>query len=284
LPGPRRLPIAKAEAIAAGFWTKKRLGQHLLRDPSVLELTLKALRPEELDWLLEIGPGLGALTEGLLRSGKPVVAVEIDPKACAALKERFAGQAHFELIQADIMELDFAAFLKGREGRFGIGANLPYYITTPLLARLLEEGLPFVRMLALTQWEVGERLAAAPGTKNYAAISVLMQYWCRVEVLRKVGPGAFTPPPKVDSALLLLERLEKPRVTVKDPRQFFRIVRSCFGKRRKTMKNGLRMSRDPGLEDLDWDHLLTAAAIDPSRRPETLSLEDFARLSNCVET
>jgi 16S rRNA (adenine1518-N6/adenine1519-N6)-dimethyltransferase len=286
LPGDkpqRRIPIDREAAEKAGFWTKKHLGQHLLRDPTVVELGLKALRPEACGAILEIGPGLGALTDSLVKQGVPVVGVEVDPKACAALRERFHGVGNFELVEADILKLDLGSLLAQRSlTKVSIAANLPYYITTPVIAKLLEEEVPFERMVALTQWEVAERLCAAEGSKTYAAISVLVQFWCEVKILRRVHPGAFTPPPKVDSGLLLFERHGRPRFEVRDRKLFFRVVRSAFGKRRKTLRNGLKMSGDPFLETTDLEAAFVRSGIDPSRRPETMSLDEFAKLANSL--
>lgn len=283
MPGARRIPIDREAAEKAGFWTKKHLGQHLLRDQTVVDLGLKSLRPQDCGAILEIGPGLGALTESLLKSGVPVLGVEVDPKACVALRDRFAGSPNFELIQADILKLDLNALVAERGfKKLSIAANLPYYITTPVIAKLLEEEVPFERMVALTQWEVAERLCAKPGSKTYAAISVLVQFWCEVKILRRVQPGAFTPPPKVDSGLLLFERHSVPRVSVKDRKLFFKVARSAFGKRRKTLKNGLKMSGDAFLENADLEAAFEASGIDPVRRPETMSLEEFAKLANAL--
>lgn len=279
-----RIPIAVDAAQNAGFWTKKGLGQHLLRDATVVEDALKALRPVEGDCVLEIGPGLGALTESLLKLGLPVIGVEIDPKACAVLKERFGDLQNFHLVQKDILKLDLHALLKERQvERLQIAANLPYYITTPVIAGLLEQEIPFERMVALTQLEVAQRLVAAPGSKVYAAISVLVQFWCRVKLLRKVLPGAFTPPPKVHSGLLLFERQAQPTVEVNNRELFFKVARSSFGKRRKTLRNGLKMSGDIRLADKDLESAFARAAVDPNRRPETLSLKEFAALTNAIE-
>lgn len=283
MPGARRIPIAREAAENAGFWTKKHLGQHLLRDSTVVDMGLKALRPEDAGAIIEIGPGLGALTEALLKANVPVIGIEVDPKACEALKERFGGLANLELIQADILKVDLLAMLAERKlERVSVAANLPYYITTPVIAKLLEDELPFERMVALTQWEVAERLCAGPGSKTYAAISVLVQFWCEVKILKRVLPGAFTPPPRVDSGLLLFERHAKPRVDVKDRKLFFKVVRSAFGKRRKTLRNGLKMSGDPFLESADIEKAFLDSKIDPQRRPETMSLQEFANLANAL--
>jgi 16S rRNA (adenine1518-N6/adenine1519-N6)-dimethyltransferase len=275
------VPIDREAAAAAGFWTKKRLGQHLLRDPQVVAETLAALavRPDEA--ILEIGPGLGALTESLLTVGVPLLAVEVDPSACEALKLRFAAEPRFHLLQADVLKTDLGAeAAKAFEGRaFHLAANLPYYITTPVLAQVLESRLPFGRMVVLTQWEVAQRLAAEPDTHDWSALSVLAQYFCKVTVLRKVGRGAFTPAPKVDSGLILFERLPQPSVLPKDEALFFRLVRGGFGKRRKTLRNALLMAGQ-GWEPEAVDAALGKCGVDGKRRAETLTLMEWAGLAD----
>ena len=278
----RKIPIARDAAEKAGFWTKKRLGQHLLRDASVVDAILQALAPAETDSIFEIGPGLGALTQSLLLTGRPVAAIEIDPKACSALQERFGDLRDFHLVQGDVMKTDLTALVQEKlgEGSFHIAANLPYYITTPVLAKLLESGLGFGRLVALMQKEVADRLIAQPGRKDYSALSVMVQFHAEVQVLRKVLPGAFTPPPKVDSALVLLTRRTQSPVTVKDQGLFFQVVRNAFGKRRKTLRNALLMGTIDGMESSNLDQAFRSSEIDPARRPETLKMEEFARLAD----
>lgn len=279
-----RVPIAREAAQAAGFWTKKRLGQHLLRDPQVVADTLTALavRPDEA--ILEIGPGLGALTESLLGIGVPLLAVEVDPAACEALTLRFGSEPRFQLLQADVLKTDLKAecarVFNGKP--FHLAANLPYYITTPVLAQVLESKLPFGRMVVLTQYEVAQRLAAAPGEKAWAAISVLAQYHCQVTLLRKVLPGAFTPVPKVDSALLLFERRPQPAVAVKDEALFFKVARSGFGMRRKTLRNALKMAPGLNFDGAALDTAFAATGLDGQRRGETLTLQEWAALSDAL--
>jgi len=278
-----RVPIDREAAAAAGFWTKKRLGQHLLRDPQVVADTLAALDVQPDEAILEIGPGLGALTESLLSVGVPLLAVEVDPSACQALKLRFADKPNFHLIQADVLKTDLSAeAARVFEGRpFHLAANLPYYITTPVLAQVLESRLPYERMVVLTQWEVAQRLAAVPDTHDWSALSVLAQYHCKVTVLRKVLRGAFTPVPKVDSGLILFERLHTPSVQPKDPALFFRLVRGGFGKRRKTLRNAILMAGQ-GWEAPTLDAALAASGVDGQRRAETLSLKEWAGLADSL--
>lgn len=279
-----RVPIAREAAQAAGFWTKKRLGQHLLRDAQVVADTLTALDVKPDEAILEIGPGLGALTESLLAVGVPLLAVEVDPSACEALKLRFGAEPRFHLLQADVLKTDLKAECeRAFEGRpFHLAANLPYYITTPVLAQVLESKLPFGRMVVLTQLEVAQRLAASPDQKEWAAISVLAQYHCKVTLLRKVLAGAFTPVPKVDSALLLFERREKPAVAVKDEALFFKVARSGFGMRRKTLRNALKMAPGLSFEGPALDAAFQATGVDGQRRGETLTLEEWAALSDAL--
>lgn len=281
-----RIPIDREAAQSAGFWTKKRLGQHLLRDPEVVQESISALRWQPGQGILEIGPGLGALTEGLLATGATVLAVEVDPTACAALTLRFGEEPRFKLLQADVLKVDLNAEAAKAFGGadFHVAANLPYYITTPVLAELLESGLPFKRMSVLTQYEVAERLVAGPEDDDYASISILAQYYCQVQILRKVPPGAFTPPPKVDSALILFERRAKPAVEARDPQLFFKLTRSAFGKRRKTLRNALLMSAGLGLElePAELDAALLSSGLQGQRRGETLSMQEYADLANAL--
>lgn len=281
-----RIPIDKESAQGAGFWAKKRLGQHLLRDAQVVEESISALGWKPGEGILEIGPGLGALTESLLATGAIVLAVEVDPSACVALTRRFGHNERFKLLQADVLDTDLSAEAANAFGGadFHIAANLPYYITTPVLAQVLESGLPFKRMSVLTQYEVAQRLAAGPGDDDYASLSILAQYYCEVRLLRKVLPGAFTPPPKVDSALLLFERRSNPAVVAQEPKLFFQLTRSAFGKRRKTLRNAILMSAglDLHLEPVALDAALLAAGIDGKRRGETLSLQEYADLANAL--
>jgi 16S rRNA (adenine1518-N6/adenine1519-N6)-dimethyltransferase len=279
-----RIHIDRENAAAAGFWTKKRLGQHLLRDPQVAAESLAALKWQPGEGILEIGPGLGALTQTLLETGADVLAIEIDATAVEALRRRFEGVANLHLLQADVLDCDLNAEAKKVFGDrpFHIAANLPYYITTPVLAQVLECKLPFKRMSVLTQYEVAQRLASEPGKKDYAAISILAQYYAQVTLLRKVLPGAFTPPPKVDSALVLFERRLKPPVQANDEAFYFKVARAAFGKRRKTLRNALLMAEGLGLEPARVDAALAAAKLDGKRRGETLSLKEYASLSNAL--
>jgi 16S rRNA (adenine1518-N6/adenine1519-N6)-dimethyltransferase len=282
---PPRLPVDRAAAEAAGFWTKKRLGQHLLRDPQVVQDTLAALAVGPEEALLEIGPGLGALTAPLLGLGVPLLAVEVDPAACRALKARFGDQERFHLVEADVLKADLAAeaarSLGGRP--FHVAANLPYYITTPVLARILESRLPFGRMVVLTQWEVALRLAARPDTEDWSALSALAGYFCKVTLLRKVLRGAFTPVPRVDSGLLLFERLAAPAVAVKDEALYFRLVRAGFGMRRKTLRKALALG-DTKLDAARLEAALASSGVDGMRRGETLTLPEWARLADALAT
>lgn len=279
-----RIRIPTEEAGQAVFWTKKGLGQHLLRDVTVVQDICKALAPAPGEAILEIGPGLGALTEPLIKLGGTVLAVEVDPRACLVLKQRFAGHANFILEQADVLESDLTALCAStfKQGPFHIAANLPYYITTPILAQVLESGLPFTRMVALVQREVGLRLAAGPGGKEYGALTVMAQFRSQVTFLRRVLPGAFTPVPRVESALILFERRLKPAVEVKNQALFFKIVRSAFGKRRKTLSNALKMAEKLGWSAPQLAIAFKESGIDPGRRAETLDMKEFGVLADVL--
>ena len=278
-----RLPISKNTAENAGFWTKKKLGQHLLRDSTVVRDILAALNAGKEEAVLEIGPGLGALTESLLMLDLPLAAVEVDPAACAALRERFGDLKQFTLVEGDVLKVDLSQICRQAFGDrpFHVAANLPYYITSPILAQVLESGLPFGRMVVLAQKEVADRLAAKPGNKTYGALSVMAQYRCKVTMLRKVLPGAFTPPPKVDSGLVLFERHQGPGAAGEGEAWFFRVVRAAFGKRRKTLRNSLKMG-GLGLEDTALDQAFDQSGISAGARPETLDINQFAALAKAL--
>ena len=249
---------------------KKRFGQHFLHDPAVIGRIVAAIGPRPGEVLVEIGPGTGALTQALLPASDTLHAVEIDRDLIASLQARF-GAAGLVLYRADALDFDFCRLAEqGRPLR--LAGNLPYNISTPLLFHLLEHIGCIRDMHFMVQKEVADRLCAAPGSKTYGRLSVMVQWRCRVTRLFTVGPGAFTPPPKVDSALIRLQPHETPPAKVSDPQAFARIVRAAFGQRRKALRNSLR-------ELLD-DSVFHGCGIDPRRRAETLTVEEFACLSN----
>ena len=253
----------------------KKLGQNFLIDKSVVDGIVQAADIVPGDRVLEIGPGIGTLTQGLLEAGADVTAVELDKKLPAVLSETLAGYEHFHLIEGDILRTDIRAIMG--DGRFKVAANLPYYITTPILLTLLEEKLPISRIVTMVQKEVAERMTAAPGSRIYGALSVAVQYYTEPEVMLDVPPASFIPPPEVDSVVIRCDVREEPPVSVKDEKTFFRVVKAAFGQRRKTLHNALCSA---GLtKELSRDVLLRAG-IDPRRRGETLSLDEFAHIAD----
>jgi 16S rRNA (adenine1518-N6/adenine1519-N6)-dimethyltransferase len=258
----------------SSYRPRKRFGQHFLHDRNVVGRIVAALAPQAGDHVVEIGPGTGALTRELLTRVAHLDAVELDRDLIARLETEFPRDK-LTLHNADALKFDFCKIASG-SGKMRLIGNLPYNISTPLLFHLLDQAGCIKDMLFMLQKEVVERLRAAPGGKDYGRLSVMIQYRCAVEKLIDVGPGAFTPPPKVDSAVVRLVPHATPPVAVDAPERFALLVRAAFASRRKTLRNNLR-----GL--LSAEDML-ALGIDPVRRAETLSLAEFASLSNAAAT
>jgi 16S rRNA (adenine1518-N6/adenine1519-N6)-dimethyltransferase len=256
----------------------RALGQHFLRDRSVVDRIVELVAPTPRDLVVEIGPGRGALTEALAARAGRLLTLEIDPELAAALRTRFAGAPHVEVRQADARHFDYRA-LRAPEsgGRVLVVGNLPYSVSKPILAALVEAGPAIDEMALMLQREVALRVAAAPGGKIYGALSVLTQVSAAVRLAFAVPPGAFSPPPQVDSAVLHLTPHRAPPVPVADPARFAAVVHAAFGQRRKSLANALAAGL--GLATERARQLVEAAAIDPGRRAETLSLAEFARLA-----
>lgn len=251
---------------------RKRFGQHFLHDHSVVHRILDALDPQPGDTIVEIGPGPGALTRPLLARIPRLHAVELDRDLAAALRTNFAPQ-QLVVHEADALRFDFGA-LAPPGGKIRLIGNLPYNISTPLLFHLLDQEASIHDMLFMLQKEVVDRMAAAPDGKDYGRLSVMIQWRLRVEKLFDVRPGAFTPPPKVDSSVVRLTPHASPRVAVHDAAAFARVVQTAFAQRRKTLRNNLK-----GLMAAD---ILESLGIDPQRRAETLTLAEFAALANAL--
>lgn len=249
---------------------RKRFGQHFLRDPGVIARIVAAIRPAAGERLVEIGPGLGALTVPLLAVAGELDVVELDRDLLEPLRARCAGVGALRIHHADALNFDFAA-LRGAGPRLRVAGNLPYNISTPLLFHLLAHAEHVHDLHFMLQQEVVARMAAGPGEDAYGRLSVMLQYRCRVEPLFTVGPEVFRPLPKVGSAVVRLVPRETLAVAVRDERCLAEIVRRAFAQRRKTLRNSLRELLDPGQ--------IAAAGIDPGARPETLGLEAFAALS-----
>jgi 16S rRNA (adenine1518-N6/adenine1519-N6)-dimethyltransferase len=258
----------------------RALGQHFLRDRSVADRIVDLVAPTARDLVVEIGPGRGALTEALAARAGRLLALEIDAPLAAALRERFAGSPHVEIRPADARQFDYAglrALVPDPAGRVLVVGNLPYSVGKPILAALVEAAAAIDEMALMLQKEVAERVAAAPGGKTYGALSVLTQVRVAARLAFTVPPGAFSPPPQVDSAVLHLRPHPAPPVPVADPARFAAVVRAAFGQRRKSLANALAAGL--GLSAERARHLAQAAGIDPGRRAETLSLGEYARLA-----
>lgn len=255
---------------------KKRLGQNFLIDKGVAKRIVDAANLGPHDLVVEIGPGRGALTEGLAKKANRVIAVEIDKGLCQILRERFLESSdNLRIVEGDILNFDF----KGLSKVVVLG-NLPYYITSPIIVHLLEHKHHLDTILVTVQKEFAQRLCAKSGTKLYSPITCLVQYHTDVSTIFKISRNAFLPRPEVDSCLVRFKILSTPRVSVKDEGIFFRIIRASFNKRRKTILNSLSYADDLAMNKNEWQNLFRRCKIESTRRAETLQLCEFALLSN----
>jgi 16S rRNA (adenine1518-N6/adenine1519-N6)-dimethyltransferase len=258
------------------FRFKKGLGQNFLIDDSVLDDIIDGAEVNEEDFIIEIGPGFGTLTRALLRRAKKVCAIELDETLFPILKEELKDFNNFELIHKDALKVNFNELMED-EKSVKLVANLPYYLTTPIIVNLLTGGYDFKSLTIMIQKEVAERIDSEPNCKAYGSFSILVQYYCDTEILRLVPPSAFIPQPKVESIVIRLDRLKEPKVKVKDEALFFSVVRQSFNMRRKTLWNGLK---NIGISKENLEKCFERANIDLKRRGETLSLQEFALLSD----
>ena len=253
----------------------KKLGQNFLIDENVVRQIVEAAELSEADTVLEVGPGIGTLTQGLAESKAKVVAVELDTRLLPVLATTLEGYDNVRVVHGDILKVNIMEEIGAPE--FKVCANLPYYITTPIIFALLEKRLPMERLVAMVQKEVAERMAAQPGGKDYGALSVAIQYYTEPEIAFIVPPTSFIPAPAVDSAVIVCKRRSKPPVEVCDEALFFRVVKAAFSLRRKMLSNSLK---NMGIKSEQVAKWLELAGVDGKRRAETLSLEDFAKLTN----
>jgi 16S rRNA (adenine1518-N6/adenine1519-N6)-dimethyltransferase len=249
---------------------RKRFGQHFLHDRNVIGKILLAVAPQAGDTLVEIGPGLGALTLPLLERCGWLTAVELDRDVIPKLEVAAAGHGELHVIQGDALKTDFRTHAPPG-GKIRLVGNLPYNISTPLLFHLLDQSDTIADMHFMLQKEVVQRMAAPPGGKDYGRLTVMLAARCRVEPLFSIGAGAFTPPPKVESAFVRLTPHPAPPFEITDMARFNQLVTQAFGKRRKTLRNALGGVVDAAA--------IRAAGLDPKARPETLSARDYARLA-----
>ncbi|OJF95505.1 16S rRNA (adenine(1518)-N(6)/adenine(1519)-N(6))-dimethyltransferase RsmA [Alkalibacterium sp. 20] len=273
-----------------GFSVKKSLGQNFIIDTNILKKIVEAGEISKRTTVIEVGPGIGALTEQLARQAGKVIAVEIDERLLPVLADTLSPYPNIEIIHADILDVDLSDFYSSHledAEEIVVVANLPYYITTPIILRFLESRLPIDRMVLMMQKEVASRLSAHPSTKAYGSLSIAVQYYMDAEVAFTVPKTVFMPQPNVDSAIIKLSKKEKGIIDVEDEQLFFTLTRSAFVQRRKTLWNNLQVvfGKDKEVKE-QMTEALETAQIDPGRRGETLSIEEFAKLSNafsCVD-
>lgn len=264
-----------------GFSFSKALGQNFLIDPTVCPEMARAATREGADCVLEIGPGIGVLTASLCEQAKQVVAVELDRRLFPVLRETLADYDNVELVEGDAMQLDLHALLRERFGegaRIAVCANLPYYITSPLLMRLLECRLPIEKLVVMVQKEAAERLCAEVGSREAGAVTVAVRYFADARVLFEVGREAFLPAPKVDSAVIELCVREKPAVELRDEAYFFKMVRAAFAQRRKTAVNGIAAGLN--LPKAAVAEAIADTGLPADVRAEKIPMEKLAQLAN----
>ena len=264
------------------FKFSKSLGQNFLIDTNVIDRILEGARVKEGDYVIEVGPGIGTLTKEMGRTAEKVVAIEIDKTLIPILEETLADFPNIEVINQDILKVDVQELVKEKlnGGPVKLIANLPYYITTPIVMKFLEEDIPVTDIVVMVQKEVADRMNAQPNSKDYGALSVAVQYYCDTEIVAKAPRHMFMPQPNVDSTVIGLHVREERKYNVDNEDIFFKTVKASFGQRRKTLLNSLG-----GLGFLSKDQIKVAlqeANIDEKRRGETLSIEEFASLSNAV--
>ncbi|MEK4027405.1 MULTISPECIES: 16S rRNA (adenine(1518)-N(6)/adenine(1519)-N(6))-dimethyltransferase RsmA [Bacillaceae] len=269
-----------------GFSFKKSLGQNFLIDPNILRRITETAELTKETGAIEIGPGIGALTEHLARSAGKVVAFEIDQRLLPILSDTLSPYDNVKVIHEDVLKADVAQ-IAGQEfegcEQLMVVANLPYYVTTPIIMKLLEDKVPFKGIVVMLQKEVADRISAKPGTKDYGSLSIAIQYYMEAETAFIVPKTVFMPQPNVDSAVIKLLRREQPAVEVINEEFFFTVTRASFAQRRKTILNNLTNQLPAGKEKKDQIiEALSQAEIEPSRRGESLSLEEFARLANAL--
>ncbi len=264
------------------FNFQKKFGQNFLIDTHVLDKIIDASGVTEDDFVLEIGPGIGTMTQYLCEQAREVVAVEIDKNLIPILSDTLKNYSNVTVINEDILKLDICKLAEEKnQGKpIKVVANLPYYITTPIIMGLFESHVPIDSITIMVQKEVAERMQEKPGSKEYGALSLAVQYYAKPEIVANVPPNCFMPRPNVGSAVIRLTRHEKPPVEVEDEKLMFRIIRASFNQRRKTLANGLNNSPEIHLPKEVIQESIVSLGVPENIRGEALSLEQFAELSN----
>lgn len=264
-----------------GFDFRKKYGQNFLIDNGVLDRIVEAAKLTEADCVLEIGPGIGTLTQRLAEEAGEVVAVEIDKELIPILQETLADYGNVTVLNEDILKTDICRIAQQHGGRpLKVVANLPYYITTPIIMALLESRAPIKSITVMVQREVADRMRVGPGSKEYGALSLAVQYYAKPEIVAQAPASCFLPRPKVDSTVIRLTRYEQPPVKTRDEDWLFAVIRASFNQRRKTLANGLANAGGLGLRRQQVEEVLADMGLSTTVRGETLTLERFAELSD----
>ena len=266
------------------FNFQKKFGQNFLIDTRVLEEIIDAAQITKDDFVLEIGPGIGTMTQYLCETAREVVAVEIDTNLIPILKDTLSAYDNVEVLNQDILKVDIASLAKERNNDrpIKVVANLPYYITTPIIMGLFESHVPIDSITIMVQKEVADRMQEGPGSKEYGALSLAVQYYAKPEIVVNVPPSCFMPQPKVGSAVIRLIRHEQPPVQADNEKLMFQVIRASFNQRRKTLANGLNNFGSFGLSKEEIQSCIEELGVPVNIRGEALSLEQFAELSNII--
>lgn len=266
------------------FTFQKKFGQNFLIDTHVLDKIINSAEITKDDMVLEIGPGIGTMTQYLACAAGKVVAVEIDKALIPILEDTLSEYDNVRVINEDVLKVDIAKLAEEENGGrpIKVVANLPYYITTPIIMGLFENNVPIKSITVMVQKEVADRMQVGPGTKDYGALSLAVQYYAKPYIVANVPPNCFMPRPKVGSAVIRLDRYEEPKVQVKDEKLMFKIIRASFNQRRKTLANGLKNSAELNFSKETIEAAIEKLGKGASVRGEALTLEEFAQLSNLL--
>ena len=278
-------PSATKEVINKySFAFQKKFGQNFLIDSNILENIVEAAEITKEDFVLEIGPGIGTMTQYLCEAARQVVAVEIDKMLIPILQDTLSEYDNVEVINQDVLKVDIKSLAEEKNAGkpIKVVANLPYYITTPIIMGLFESGVPIESITIMVQKEVADRMQTGPGSKDYGALSLAVQYYAQAKVMLNVSASCFMPRPNVDSAVIKLTRHKEPVVAVKDEQLMFRVIRASFNQRRKTLVNGLKNSSELDFSKEEILSAIHAIGKEESIRGEKLTLKEFAELSNCL--
>ncbi len=264
------------------FNFQKKFGQNFLIDSNILDKIVQSAGVTKEDCVLEIGPGIGTMTQYLAEAAREVVAVEIDKNLIPILKDTLSEYDNVTVINEDILKVDLNQIVQDKNGGrpIKVVANLPYYITTPIIMGLFENHVPLKSITIMIQKEVADRMQVGPGTKDYGALSLAVQYYAKPEIITRVPASCFMPRPNVDSTVIRLERYEEPPVFVKDEKYLFAVIRASFNQRRKTLANGLTNAGNLGVNRQLVEEALTQMGLSATVRGEALTLSQFAELSN----